>query len=406
MAASPLIQLQEVVKALGVQRVLDGVTLSLFRGQITAIIGKSGSGKSVLLKHIIGLLEPDGGEILFDGKPRSGMNASERSAVKRKFSYVFQDTALFDFLNVFENVALPLAERHVLPKSEIAERVRDKLSQLDLHDVEAKYPSQLSGGMKKRVALARALITDPEIVLFDEPTTGLDPIRKNAVHSMILDYQRRFGFTGVVVSHEIPEIFFIAQRVAMIDEGRIIIEGTPEEVQSSSNREVRNFIEGLETPRDELTGIDSAAIGQTRLLQEMSRLQRFRIPFSIVLLAVDSVDGVDRIAGHIASQRLFKAFAGHVTQNTYITDTCFRYAINKIMVVLPDTGEAQARDFCRKLARTINSHITRSVGEELKGFGFTVSAGVAQATLESSLEELIAEAEQGKTVFHESREAS
>jgi phospholipid/cholesterol/gamma-HCH transport system ATP-binding protein len=406
MADLPLIQLQDVVKSLGVQRVLDGVNLSLYRGQITAIIGKSGSGKSVLLKHIIGLIEPDGGEILFDGTPRSAMSASERSAVKRKFSYVFQDTALFDFLNVFENIALPLTERHVMPKSDVAERVRAKLSQLDLHDVETKHPSQLSGGMKKRVALARALITEPEIVLFDEPTTGLDPIRKNAVHSMILDYQRRFGFTGVVVSHEIPEIFFIAQRVAMIDEGRILIEGTPDEVQSASSREVRNFIEGLETPRDELTGIDSAAIGQTRLLQEMSRLQRFRIPFSIVLLTVDSLDGVDRIAGHMAGQALIKAFAGYVTQSTYITDTCFRHAINKIMVVLPDTGEAQARDFCRKLARTMKGHIAHSTGDTLTEFGFTVSAGVAQAKIDSSLEELICEAEQSKAVFYKSREAS
>ena len=406
MADLPLIQLQDVAKSLGVQRVLDGVSLSLYRGEITAIIGKSGSGKSVLLKHIIGLIEPDAGEILIDGKPRSAMSVSERSTVKRKFSYVFQDTALFDFLNVFENIALPLTERHLLSKSEVAERVRAKLSQLDLHDVESKYPSQLSGGMKKRVAIARALVTEPEIVLFDEPTTGLDPIRKNAVHSMILDYQRRFGFTGVVVSHEIPEIFFIAQRVAMIDEGRILIEGTPEEVQSSSSREVRNFIEGLETPRDELTGIDSAAIGQTRLLQELGRLQRFHIPFSIVLLAVDSLDGVDRIAGHMAGQALFKAFAGHVTQNTYITDTCFRHAINKIIVVLPDTGEAQARDFCRKLARTLKSHLARAAGAALKGFGFTVSAGIVQATIDSSLPELISEAEKSKTVFFNSREAS
>jgi len=207
--------------------VLDGINLRIQRGEITAIIGKSGSGKSVLLKHIIGLLEPDGGTIRFEGKNRSEMSPAERKALKQKFSYVFQDTALFDFLNVLENVSLPLAERKGIPKAEIQRRVRDKLQQLDLHDVDQKYPAQLSGGMKKRVALARALVTEPEIVLFDEPTTGLDPIRKNAVHSMILDYQRRFGFTGVVVSHEIPDIFFIAQRVAMIDEGRIRFEGTP-----------------------------------------------------------------------------------------------------------------------------------------------------------------------------------
>jgi phospholipid/cholesterol/gamma-HCH transport system ATP-binding protein len=403
MAETPLIELNGVVKSLGLNRVLDGINLSIQRGEITAIIGKSGSGKSVLLKHIIGLLEPDGGTIRFEGKNRSEMSPAERKALKQKFSYVFQDTALFDFLNVLENVSLPLAERKGIPPAEIQRRVRDKLQQLDLHDVDQKYPAQLSGGMKKRVALARALVTEPEIVLFDEPTTGLDPIRKNAVHSMILDYQRRFGFTGVVVSHEIPDIFFIAQRVAMIDEGRIRFEGTPDEIQQAADPEVRNFIEGLESPRDELTGITSHSIGQKRLLQELSRLQRHEIPFSVVLLAMDNLEDIDRIAGHMAEKTVFKIFANHVTQHTYITDTCFRYDINKILVVLPDTSEQQARDFCRKISRTLeNSALFDSV-ETVKGFGYAVSAGVAQAHKGSGLEDLIAQAQKEQAVFYECR---
>jgi phospholipid/cholesterol/gamma-HCH transport system ATP-binding protein len=281
--------------------------------------------------------------------------------------------------------------------------VRDKLQQLDLHDVDQKYPAQLSGGMKKRVALARALVTEPEIVLFDEPTTGLDPIRKNAVHSMILDYQRRFGFTGVVVSHEIPDIFFIAQRVAMIDEGRIRFEGTPDEIQKAADPEVRNFIEGLESPRDELTGITSHSLGQKRMLQELSRLQRHEIPFSIVLLAMDNLEDIDRIAGHMAEQTVFKIFANHVTQHTYITDTCFRYDINKILVVLPDTSEQQARDFCRKISRTMENNALFDSIEAVKGFGYTVSAGVAQAHKGSGLEDLIARAQKGQAVFFECR---
>jgi len=356
MNGSPLIELKGVVKSLGVNRVLDGVDLSIQRGQITAVIGKSGSGKSVLLKHIIGLFEPDAGEILFEGRSRGVMSPAERRGLKQKFSYVFQDTALFDFLNVFENVALPLVERKGIAREGIFQRVRNKLHALDLHDIEHKYPAQLSGGMKKRVALARALVTDPEIVLFDEPTTGLDPIRKNAVHSMILDYQRRFGFTGVVVSHEIPDIFFISQWVAMIDEGRIRFEGTPEEIQQASDPGVRNFIQGLESPRDDLTGATSQSIGQARLLQELSRLQRHEIPFSIVMLAMDNLADIDRIAGHVAGQTVFKTFANHVTQNTYITDTCFRHGINKILVVMPDTSDQQARSFCRKISRTLQAN--------------------------------------------------
>ena len=403
MNGSPLIELKGVVKSLGVNRVLDGVDLSIQRGQITAVIGKSGSGKSVLLKHIIGLFEPDAGEILFEGRSRAVMSPAERRGLKQKFSYVFQDTALFDFLNVFENVALPLVERKGIPREDIFQRVRNKLHALDLHDIEHKYPAQLSGGMKKRVALARALVTDPEIVLFDEPTTGLDPIRKNAVHSMILDYQRRFGFTGVVVSHEIPDIFFISQWVAMIDEGRIRFEGTPEEIQQASDPGVRNFIQGLESPRDDLTGATSQSIGQARLLQELSRLQRREIPFSIVMLAMDNLADIDRIAGHVAGQTVFKTFANHVTQNTYITDTCFRHGINKILVVMPDTSDQQARSFCRKISRTMQANdLFRSI-DKAKGFGYSVSAGVAQARRDGSPEGLIAEAEKGQAVFYEFR---
>jgi phospholipid/cholesterol/gamma-HCH transport system ATP-binding protein len=403
MTDPPLIQLQDVVKTLGVNRVLDGVNLSIHRGEITAIIGKSGSGKSVLLKHIIGLLEPDEGAILFEDRMRSAMSPKEKKALRQKFSYVFQDTALFDFLTVLENVALPLAERKGAVPAEIQRRVRDKLNQLDLHDVDHKYPSQLSGGMKKRVALARALVTEPEIVLFDEPTTGLDPIRKNAVHSMISDYQRRFGFTGVVVSHEIPDIFFIAQRVAMIEAGRIRFEGTPEEIQRASDREVRNFIEGLESPRDEMTGIASQSIGQQHLRQEMSRLQRHQIPFSIALMSMDNLEDIDRIAGHVASQTVFKLFADHVIQNSYITDTCFRYAINKIMVVLPDTDEEQGRCFCRKLSRTMRHSALFDSFDTVRDVCFSVSAGVVQARPDSSLEELIAAAEKGQAILYECR---
>ena len=403
MNGSPLIELKGVVKSLGVNRVLDGVDLSIQRGQITAVIGKSGSGKSVLLKHVIGLFEPDAGEILFEGRSRAVMSPAERRGLKQKFSYVFQDTALFDFLNVFENVALPLVERKGIPREDIFRRVRNKLHALDLHDIEHKYPAQLSGGMKKRVALARALVTDPEIVLFDEPTTGLDPIRKNAVHSMILDYQRRFGFTGVVVSHEIPDIFFISQWVAMIDEGRIRFEGTPEEIQQASDPGVRNFIQGLESPRDDLTGATSQSIGQARLLQELSRLQRHEIPFSIVMLAMDNLADIDRIAGHVAGQTVFKTFANHVTQNTYITDTCFRHGINKILVVMPDTSDQQARSFCRKISRTMQANdLFRSI-DMAKGFGYSVSAGVAQARRDGSPEGLIAEAEKAQAVFYEFR---
>jgi phospholipid/cholesterol/gamma-HCH transport system ATP-binding protein len=247
----PLIQFKNVYKSFGENHVLNGTNLSIYKGEITTIIGKSGGGKSVLLKHIIGLLEQDSGTILFEGRPVSEMNKAERKALKRKCSYMFQGTALFDSLTIYENISLPLKETTSLPESEIDRRVRDKMDQLDLHEIDEKYPSQLSGGMKKRVALARALVTDPEIVLFDEPTTGLDPIRKKAVHQMISDYQQKFGFTGVVISHDIPDIFDISQRIAMLNEGRIIFEGSRDELAAASDTYVNDFIRGIEIGGEE-----------------------------------------------------------------------------------------------------------------------------------------------------------
>jgi len=240
----PLIQFNQVFKRFGDNVVLKGVDLSIYRGEVTAIIGKSGIGKSVLLKHIIGLLEPDQGEILFEGQALKRMNPVQRKTVKMKFSYMFQGTALFDSMTVYENVALPLKEKGQMSFDQIESRVRGKLAQLDLEGIDDKYPSQLSGGMKKRVAMARALVTEPEIVLFDEPTTGLDPIRKNAAHAMMSEYQKTFGFTGVMVSHEIPDVFHVSQRIAMLDQGRIVFEGSPEALQNSTEPIIRQFIRG------------------------------------------------------------------------------------------------------------------------------------------------------------------
>jgi len=246
----PLIQFDNVSKDFGQQVILKNADLNIYKGEITTIIGKSGVGKTVLLKHIIGLIEPDSGRVLYHGKSLSETGRREKRALMRRFSYMFQGTALFDSMTVYENIALPLKEKSSLSEDVIRRRVRDKMEQLDLNDMENKYPSQLSGGMKKRVALARALVTDPEIVLFDEPTTGLDPIRRNAVHSMIADYQQRFGFTGIIVSHEIPDIFFISQRVAMIDEGKILFEGSPEDIRQSTDPVIQEFIRGQESRHD------------------------------------------------------------------------------------------------------------------------------------------------------------
>ncbi|MCD4720282.1 MAG: ATP-binding cassette domain-containing protein, partial [Desulfobacula sp.] len=213
--AVPFIQFVDVTKSFGTYHVLKGLNLSIYKGEIIAVIGKSGTGKSVLLKHIIDLIQPDSGQILVQGKPFHQLPKKVRRSFQKQLSYMFQDNALFDFMNIYDNIALPLVENSDFSKDQVNEKVFKRMQQLSLTGIQEKFPAQLSGGMRKRVALARALVTDPKIVLFDEPTTGLDPIRKKIVHSMIQEYQEKFGFTAVIVSHDIPEIFNVAQRIAM-----------------------------------------------------------------------------------------------------------------------------------------------------------------------------------------------
>ncbi len=242
----PLIQFVDVKKSFNTNHVMKGVTLSIYKGEITAVIGKSGCGKSVLLKHIIGLISQDSGKILISGKDFSQLNKKEKKAFKNRLSYMFQSNALFDSLNIFDNIALPLVEKSFFSRDKIIEKVRLRMSQLEIEGIDKSFPSEISGGMQKRVALARALVIDPDIVLFDEPTTGLDPVRKNSVHSMIKEYQEKFGFTAVVVSHEIPEVFDIAQKIAMLDRGKIVFEGDKSAILKSDNKAVKSFITGKE----------------------------------------------------------------------------------------------------------------------------------------------------------------
>ena len=235
-----------MTKRFGEKTVLDKVNLSIYENQITTIIGKSGTGKSVLLKHIIGLLKPDEGTILFQGKPVDKMKKSEWEAYRSQIAYLFQNNALLDSMTVFDNVAFPLRQTTNLSKAEIEKRVLKRIEDLELTEATDKFPSELSGGMQKRVALARALVTDPKIVLFDEPTTGQDPIRKNMILSMIIHYRRKFGFTAVMISHDIPDVFFISDRIIILWEGTVGFEGTYEEAVRLKLPMIDEFLRSLE----------------------------------------------------------------------------------------------------------------------------------------------------------------
>jgi len=231
-------------KSFGRQRVLAGVNLEIPDGALYVIIGSSGAGKSCLLKHFIGLLQPDQGEVWVDGEEVSTLRGRALNSVRARFGMLFQGGALFDSLTVYDNVAFPLREKTRLSEAVIRERVHERLAQVGLSGVNHKFPSELSGGMRKRAALARALVSQPEILLFDEPTTGLDPIRVNAIHQLILDLHRLLHFTAVIVSHEIPEIFSLATQVAMLHGGVIVATGTPAEIQASPDPVVQQFITG------------------------------------------------------------------------------------------------------------------------------------------------------------------
>ncbi len=237
-----MIKLVGVEKTLGQQPVLRGLDLTIPSGKLTTIIGRSGEGKSVLLKHIIGLMQPDRGEVWIDGTDIAHMKGQALNEVRKKFAMLFQGAALFDSLSVFENVAFPLREKLRLKGDTVTRRVEEKLEQVGLKGMGHKFPAELSGGMRKRAGLARALVMEPEIILFDEPTTGLDPLMAKAIHDLIVAMQQQFGFTAVMVSHEIPEIFGISDYVAMLKNGRIAEMAPSSEFVKTTDEEIREFI--------------------------------------------------------------------------------------------------------------------------------------------------------------------
>jgi phospholipid/cholesterol/gamma-HCH transport system ATP-binding protein len=239
-----MIKLVDIHKSFGKQKVLDGLSLTIEAGKTTVIIGRSGGGKSVLLKHIIGLLKPDRGHVLIEETDIIGLSEKDLNEVRKKFGMLFQEAALFDSMTVGENVAFPLREQTKLKDEEIRRIVADRLRAVGLSGVEGKMPSELSGGMRKRVGLARAIALHPQIVLFDEPTTGLDPVMTEAINQLIIDTQKSFNLTCVVISHDIQSIFRIGHKIAMLYEGRIIEYGTPEEIRASDNPVMKQFISG------------------------------------------------------------------------------------------------------------------------------------------------------------------
>ena len=246
-AMTPAVEFKEVEKHFprrdgGVQRVLDRVSFSIPKGKTTVIAGRSGQGKSVTLKLILGLMHANGGSIWVDGQDITRLGGKHLEQVRTKFGVLFQGAALFDSLTVYENVALPLRERTKKKDEEIESLVLPTLAQLELKGHENKYPAQLSGGMRKRVGLARALQLNPEIMLFDEPTTGLDPVMTQEIYQLFAETQERVGFTSVIVSHDIPKVFALADQVIVLHQGEMDVFASPEEIQWSAKQHIQDFV--------------------------------------------------------------------------------------------------------------------------------------------------------------------
>ncbi len=237
-----MINIKNLKKSFGTKRVLNGVNLDIIKGETLVIIGKSGCGKSVMLKHILGLLTPDEGDVIIEGQNLRGLKRKELYAIRKKFGFLFQGAALFDSMNVEENVGLGLRENKRYNDKKISEIVAEKLELVGLPGIQKQSPADLSGGMKKRVSLARAIADDPEYILYDEPTTGLDPVMSDNIDELILDLSNKLKVTSIVVTHDIFSVIEIAQRVVMMEGGVVYFSGTPKELFSSEDIIIREFL--------------------------------------------------------------------------------------------------------------------------------------------------------------------
>jgi len=347
--SEPLIEFKNVTKRFGARTILDRVNLEVHDGQTTTIIGKSGTGKSVLLKHMIGLLAPTEGNILFRGRPVDKMGRKDLDELRSQFSYCFQNNALFDSLTVFQNIALPLRQTTRMSENEIERKVMERIDQLELSEVPHKYPSELSGGMQKRVALARALITDPKIVLFDEPTTGQDPIRKNAIFSMIVHNQKRFGFTTIMISHDIPDVFFISDRILVLYDGQIIFQGPYEEIDKLQHPMVDEFVKSLEHFQDELTGLYSKKTFNKVYEKAVSRKQPDE-NLTVAVFTVADLDGVSEHLGHTTAQEIVQSLAVYVNKHFGDVGISNRSGRDRIVTILAFTDRADAERLMENLA--------------------------------------------------------
>jgi phospholipid/cholesterol/gamma-HCH transport system ATP-binding protein len=402
---TPLIEFREVTKRFGSRTVLDQINLKIYENQVTTIMGKSGTGKSVLLKHIIGLLSPDAGTILFRGKPVHQMKKGEWNQCRSQISYLFQDNALFGSMSVFDNIALPLRRTTSMSAKEIEKKVMARIEQTDLTDAVDKYPSELSGGMQKRVAIARSLVTDPKIVLFDEPTAGQDPIRGNTILSTIAHYRKKFGFTAILVSHDVPNVFFISDRLIYLWEGKVAFQGSYEESTRLNHPMFKEFIDSLEGLKDELTGLLSRQLFETHYSMALYQGQKEK-PITTVLFNVQ-FDRLAEALGPLAATEVLKTLGEYVNSNlSTVGGFSFRNHTGEILAILPNTDFQEAKqliaDFGSRLQEEKLANIKALTHLKIGAdacFEIFVHAGIAEAGLTEDVEMTIEKARRTQEII-------
>lgn len=400
-----LIKFNGVTKRFGDRTILNGVDLDIYEGEVTTIIGKSGTGKSVLLKHVIGLLSPDEGTILFRGIPVNGMKRAEWDAYRSQISYMFQNNALFDSMTVFENIALPLQQTTKLGKKEIEKKVLTRIEQTELTEVTYRYPAELSGGMQKRVALARALVTDPKIVLFDEPTTGQDPIRKNVILSMIAQYKKKFDFTAVVISHEIPDVFFISDRIVLLWEGKIGFQGTYDDASRLQHPMMEEFLKSLEGLQDELTGLLSKQMFRARYEETLKRKQAEKT-ITAILFSVE-LDMLCENLGHEAALEVIQSLGECINKELgALGGFSARHSRDQILTVLPHVNIKEAEQMLTSFSEGLQKRQLRDIREkaQAKGcqdgdFEIYILAGIAEARSNDEIDSIVKKAKSRQKVI-------
>ncbi|MEJ2728779.1 MAG: ATP-binding cassette domain-containing protein [Deltaproteobacteria bacterium] len=397
MKRSPIIEFENVTKRFGERTILDRINLQIYEGDVTTIIGKSGEGKTVLLKHIIGLLKPDEGSVLFRGRPLEKMSRREWNTYLAQVSYMFQNNALFDSKTVYENVAMPLKKFNHLSKSQLREKVMARLKQTELANMAHKYPSEISGGMQKRTALARALVTDPQIVLFDELTTGQDPIRRNAILGMIAEYKMKFGFTAVLISHDIPDVFFISNRILALYDKKIVFQGTPEAFEELDHPFYNEIIASIEGLQHELTGLHSRRQFKIRYQTDLARKNGNR-PFAVVVFTLENLDHIIENLGHTATQTAIRTLGDYITKHfDAVGGFSTRRRIDQFSTVLPFSDLDEARQILEDFTRDFRKNgligiedAAREVNPAVGCFEFSISAGLAQGNSNVELDSIMA----------------